>query len=323
MVTRPFNVDATLTAITIGYRNPAHALIATRVLPGLQVLQETFKWTEFPIAEAFTLPETQVGRRGRPNVLEFTGTEKADSVVDHGLDSDIPLTDIQAAERARAEKRSTHDPKKLAVGQLTNLVQMGREARAAKVVLDPNNYAADKKLTLAGNSQFSSLATSDPYGVIDQGMESTLIYRPNTMAMGKQVWNVVKKHPKILRAVKGNLTDEGSVSRQQFADLFEIELDRLLIGEGWLNTAAKGQAVSLQRVWGKSISLLYIDPSKGSADDSTITWGFTAEFGNRVAGEGHDPHVGLLGGEFVRVGERVKELVCAKDVGYLIQAAVA
>jgi hypothetical protein len=319
---RPFPVDPILTAIAIGYRNPAHALIADRVLPRVEVLQETFKWTEFPIAEAFSYPETQVGRRGQVNTVEFTGTEESASVDDHGLDSDIPYSDIQAAEAARAAGLSKIDPKKLASEGLTNLITLAREVRAAAVVQDANNYAADKKVTLVGNQQFNDDA-SDPIGVIETGMSATLVYRPNTIAMGRVVWDVVKRHPKIVNAVKGNLTDEGIITKQQFADLFEIDVERLLIGESYVNTNKKGQAVNLQRVWGKSIELLYVDPAKAQANDATITFGFTAQFGQRLAGSWEDRKIGLQGGEWVRVGERVKELVCAKDVGYRIGAAVA
>jgi hypothetical protein len=36
-----------------------------------------------------------------------------------------------------------------------------------------------------------------------------------------------------------------------------------------------------------------------------------------------EPKVGLTGAQRVRVGERVKELVVAKDLGYFFQNAVA
>lgn len=320
---RPFPVDPILTAIAIGYRNPAHALIADRVLPRVEVLQETFKWTEFPIAEAFSYPETQVGRRGQVNTVEFTGTEKPGSVDDHGLDSDIPYSDIQAAEAARAAGTSKIDPKRLASEGLTNLITLAREVRAAAVIQDANNYAADKKITLAGNQQFSDFANSDPIGVISAGAEATLVYRPNTHVMGRVVWNVIRRHPKLVNAVKGNLTDQGLITKEQYAELFEIDPERVLIGESFVNTAKKGQAVNLQRVWSNSIELIYVDPAKTQANDSTITFGFTAQFGQRLAGSWEDRKIGLQGGEWVRVGERVKELVCAKDVGYRIGAAVA
>lgn len=320
---RPFPVDPTLTAITIAYRNPAHTLIATRALPAVQVLSEKFKWQKYPLEEGFDVPDAEVGRLGKVKQVSFSGSEEASFVKDYGLDVPIPQSDIDEAARARAEKRSTYDPRSRAVEGLTNYIELNREVRVASVVQDTNNYSAGRKIALVGNAKFSDFANSDPYGVIDDGFGKTLIYRPNTVVMGMPVWSTIKRHPKLIKAVKGGLAEDGAITRQQFADLFEIKLENLLIGEAFLNTAKPGKAANLARVWGKSIQLLYLDPSKGAADDGTITWGMTAELGTRVSGSIPDPDIGLQGGERVRAGERVRELVVAKDVGYQIQDAVA
>jgi hypothetical protein len=321
---RPFPVDPTLTAIAIGYRNPAATLIAKQALPPLMVLSEQFKWTTFPLAEGFTLPDTRVGRKGRVNQVEFTASEESSFVQDYGLDDALPQSDIDAAARARAERRSNVDPRAMAVEGLTNLIELDREVRVANVVQDSANFAAGRKITLADpEDQFDDYENSDPYGVIDDGMNGTLIYRPNHIVMGQPVWARLKRHPRLIKAVKGGLTEDGAITRQQFADLFEIPVANLLIGEAFLNTAKKGQDVTLQRVWGKSIQLLYLDPGKQSATDNKITWGFTAEYGTRVSGAIDDPDIGLRGGERVRVGEQTRELVCAKDVGYQIIDAVS
>jgi hypothetical protein len=320
---RPFPISPTMTAISIAYRNPAHTLIGRRALPPLPVLAEQFKWNEYPVGEGFTVPDTKVGRKGQVNQVEFTVIERDGSVEDHGLDDPIPHSDIKAAAQARAEKRSTYDPRNAAVEGLTNLIELGREVRAAAVVQNPANYSVDRKVALVGNARFSDYANSDPYGVIDEGFSKTLVYRPNTIVMGQPVWAKIKRHPRLIKAVKGGMTEDGAITKQQFADLFEISLENLLIGEAMLNVAKKGQDPTLTRVWGKSIQLLYIDPSKQASNDSTITWGFTAEYGTRISGSIDDPDIGLEGGERVRVGERVRELVAAKDVGYQIANAIA
>lgn len=322
MANRPFPTDPTLTAISIAYRNPAASLIHKRVLPAIPVMSETFKWNEFPLEEAFTLPELEVGRKGRPNQVEFSANEKASSTRDYGLDDALPNSDISEAARAKKEKRSNFDPKSAAIEGLTNLINLGREVRAAEVVQNPNNYSPSRKIILAGGDKFSDYANSDPYAVIDEGMDKTLIYRPNHIVMGQPVWSKIKRHPKLIKAVKGGLTDEGSISKQQFAELFEIPEDNLLIGMAQVNLARKGQNVNLARVWGNSIQLLYLDTTKQAANDAVMTWGFTAELGNRIAGSIQDPDIGIEGGERVRVGERVRELVAAKEIGYQLQDTI-
>ncbi len=320
---RPFVVDPVLTAIAVGYRNPAAALIADLVLPRVPVGAEKFKWTEYPLEEAFNIPDAKVGRRGQVKQLEFGGTERTDSTDDYGLDSPIPNSDIEAAAIARAEGRSTYDPEGHSTMMLTDTIQNIREVRVAGIVQDLNNYAATRRITLSGTDQFSDYANSDPIGVIKAGCEATLVYTPNKMVMGRAVWSKVSSHPKIVNAVKGNITNAGIVTRQQVAELFaDYGINEVLVGDAYYNTAKPGQNVSLARAWGKHISLLYINPL-AQPEAGGITFGLTAQYGSKIAGRIVDQDVGLTGGVRVRTGERVKELIVAKDTGYLIQNAVA
>jgi hypothetical protein len=132
----------------------------------------------------------------------------------------------------------------------------------------------------------------------------------------------MSSHPKIVNAVKGNLTNEGIVTRQQFVDLFSGEgITRLLVGGAQYNAAKPGQAVNLQRAWGKHIAMLHLNPM--ATTGGGITFGMTAQYGSKIAGRIEDKDIGLQGGVRIRSGERIKEFICAKDVGYFIQDAVA
>lgn len=324
MARRPFVVDPVLTAITVGFRNPAASRIADEVLPRGQVSAEKFAWTEYPIGESFNTPDARVGRRGRVQQLEFGGEQRTAEVEDFGLDSPIPNSDIQAAADARAQRRSTHDPEGHAVEMLTDTIANIREVRVAQMMFGINTYSATRRTTLSTSTdKFSDYTNSDPIGVLKTGMESTLIHSPNTMVMGREVWSKLSSHPKIVNAVKGNVTNAGIVTREQFVELFAGEgITRLLVGDAWYNTARPGQSPSLSRAWGKHVALLHLNPM-ASVEAGGITFGMTAEYGARVSGRIEDPDVGLQGGIRVRVGERVKELIIARDLGYFIKDAVA
>lgn len=323
MTNRPFVVDPVLSAISVGFRNPAASKIADDVLPRQPVSGEKFKWTEYPLSEAFETPDAEVGRRGRVKQLEFNGAERDSSVKDYGLETPIPYSDIDAAEKARAEGRSTYDPESHSVEMLTDTIENIREVRVANMVHNPATYAADKRTVLSGNSQFSDYANSDPIGVLKTAFEATLVHMPNTMALGRAAWSKLASHPKIVNAIKGNVTNSGIITREQFIELFaDYGLKEVLIGDAYTNTAKKGQAPQLTRAWGKHISLFHKNPM-ASVEGGGITFGFTAEYGGRVSGRIDDPSIGLEGGVAIRTGERVREIICAKDVGYFIQNAVA
>lgn len=320
---RPFQVDAALTAIAIGYMNPANSYIADKVLPRMPVGSEQFKWTKYPIDEAFNIPDARVGRKGRVSQLEFGGKEQSSAVEDFGYDSPIPNSDIQAAAEARERGVSAFNPEAHAVMMINDTLLNQREVRVANMVHNPANYAAGRKVTLAGNDRFNDYANSDPIGVIKAGMDATLVQRPNTMSLGRAVWSKLSSHPKIVNAVKGNLTEEGIVTIEQFTELFRGEgITEVNVGDAWYNTAKPGKAVELSRAWGNHIALTHKNPI-ASPEGGGVTFGLTAQYGSKIAGRIEDQDVGLQGGVRIRSGERLKELIVAQDVGYLIQNAIA
>ena len=113
----------------------------------------------------------------------------------------------------------------------------------------------------------------------------------------------------------------GAVSRQAIADL--LELEEVLVGESFVNSAKKGQTPSYARAWGKHAAFMYRDRS-ALAGGQTVTYGYTAQFGTRLAGSWQvKENAGFKGGMKVRVGESVQELITCNDVGYFFQNAVA
>jgi hypothetical protein len=110
------------------------------------------------------------------------------------------------------------------------------------------------------------------------------------------------------------------VTREQLAAA--LELDEIQVGEAFVNTAKKGQTASFQRAWGKHCALTYREvPTDASR---ATTWGFTAEFGPRIADTNFNKdYGGLEGGYKTRAGERVNEIVSAPDLSYFLQNVIA
>lgn len=317
---RPFPVNPILTAVCIGYRNLS--MIADQVLPKIPVMGETYRFTRYPLAEMFTVPNTRVGRRGRVERVEFTGTQDQGSTQDYALEDGIPISDINTAASQRAAGLGNFDPEARAAEGLTNLLELDREVRVAALVQNPNNYAAARRLALSGNDQFSD-PDSDPIKVLKACFGATLIYRPNTMVMGRDCWSGLSSHPKLVNAVKGVVTGQGIIAPDDLVRLFAGEgLKRILIGESFVNNARRGQAPTLSRVWGKSIQLLYVD-DQIRPEGGGVTWGFTAQYGTRGSANWPDKDVGAEGGNVVRVWEKTDEKVVAPDVGFQLQNAVA
>jgi hypothetical protein len=289
------------------------ALISDQVLMRVPVAGRTFKYLKWNTAQNFTVPNTRVGRKSKPNQVEFNATETEGSVEDFGLADGVPNSDIEEG------RVSGMDPVANAVQGLSHLVQLDREVRVAGTVFNTANYPAANQVTLSGTDQWDD-TSSDPIAQIMDGLNTPLM-RPNTMVIGQAAYSKLVQHPKIVSAALGNSGTSGVATREQLARLFE--LDRVLVGQGFLNSAKKGQSASYSRVWGGNCALLHLNTQMTSVKDVRPTWGFTAELrSGRVAGALPDKDIGMSGGQDVRVGEAVRELVTYTELGYYLEACV-
>jgi hypothetical protein len=319
----PFVVQPHLTAIALAYRN--QRFVADAVMPRIPVLSPSFKWSQYTLADGFTIPDTRVGRKSAPNEIDWTATEQTSSVVDYGLDDRIPQLDIDVADAAmRVAGAKPIDPRMRSTELLTDLIELDREKRVADLLFTLGTYPAANRATLSGTSQWSDKANSDPITALLNALDIPL-YRPNVLVLGQAVWTQLRQHPKVTAAIypSGGNASAGAapVGRAALADLLEI--DEVVVGQGWYNSAKPGQTPTMVRLWGKHAALLYRAPVMASPE-TTMTFGFTAQWGTRIAGTiERDPNIGMRGGERVRVGESVKEVVSANDVSYFFQNAVA
>lgn len=307
----PFVPDPALTSIAIAYQPTG--LIAEAVLPRSTVTTREFRYTEYNRDERFTIPDTFVGRRGRTNQVEFGATEKAGIVEDYALEDPIPQRDLD-----NAANHPNIDPEGQATEGLQWLIALSREKRVADLVFDPATYPTGRKVTLAGTSQWTDTTNSDPIDDILAALDAPLL-RPNMLVFGQQAWRTLSVHPKIAKAVHGNSGDTAIARRAQIAELFEVS--EIHVGQGWLNTANKGQAANFARVWGDSVAALHKSPSP--TPRQTVTFGLTFQHGDRFGGRIADPDIGAKGGVRIRTGESLVERIIAADVGYLINDVAA
>jgi hypothetical protein len=315
MATAPFVQHTGMTAVAVAAKQAN--LIADQALPRVPVSAENFSCNVYPTGDGFTVPETKVGRKGKPNEVDFSSSELTFSTDDHALDTPVPNKDVEAwmAEQ-KMGNTALVDPRLRATSMLTQCLDTRREKRAADLLFNAASYT--NKVVLSGTSQWSDYVNSDPDYAINQILDS-MVMRPNVPIFSRRVWSVLRRHPKLCAAYYKTGTNAGQLTLEQFKEHFELP-NLPLIGEGWLNTNPKGVAANLVRIWTNDAAFIYRDMNADT--DFGITFGFTAQWGGRIAGTITDPDMGVRGGERVRVGEAVKELVVAPDMGYLFKSAI-
>lgn len=315
--TSAFPINPALSAIAIGYRNPDVNLIADRVLPRLSTPQK-FTYTVYNAIQGYTVPNTRVGRKSEPTMVDFGGVMQNSETVDWGLSDLIPNLDIAAFEAMpKPAQGGPLSPQAISTMMLTGLVELDREVRVANLVFNTANYAAGNQATLSGTAQWSDYANSNPLSALLAALDSTLI-RPNKLVLGQQAWTTLRQHPKLVNAIFKTPQNSGSVPKEALAELLEI--DEVIVGTGFVNTARKGQTASYVRVWGKNAALLSV--SLQAAQAMQPTFGFTAQFGTKIATTQPETKAGLRGGERLTVGESVQEVITCTDAGYYFQNAV-
>lgn len=318
MATTAFPINPTLTAIAMVYSNPATALIADDVMPRISTAKK-FAWSNYDVAQGFTVPQTLVGRKSVPTEVDFTGTLVNDEVLDYGLDDIVPNDEVDAFNSmVKPARGGPLNPLDVSTMLTTKLIQLDREVRVAGRVFNTASFAAGNQATLSGTSQWSDFANSNPLDAILAALDVP-VYRPNVAVFGQATFTKLRQHPRIVQAVFGTAQTGGVVTRDQLAQVLEIQ--KVVVGAGFVNTARKGQAVNNQRVWGKHAAFLYVDKEAAMAQQPC--WGFTAQWGDKVAGEIPEPKMGIRGSQRVRVAESVKEVVSATALGYYFQNAVA
>lgn len=308
-MTTPFPRDAHLTTIARAYKNPDVTLIADEVFPRVPVGKRVFRHYEYPLEQGFQVPNTFVGERGTVRQVELKGTQVEKSCEDFGIDIPLTKSDIDDAPKGV-------NPREKATEAATNIVLLDREKRAAELAFTAGNWPLKIDLSGGGNEQWSAASpTKNPLKIISDGFDACAM-RPNILALGQAVWSALRFHPLVLEAAFG--ATGGALTKERLAELLEIE--KVIVGAGLVNNVKPGKTPSLVHVWGKHALGFYRDRQANTSGG--ITMGYTAEYGTRFAGS-KPVDMGLAGGELVRAGETVKEVIVADRAAYFFQNAVA
>lgn len=306
-----FEQSPELTAIAIAYQNPAVALINEQTLPVVGVGRTDFSYSKYADDHAlYTLPRMKTSPTSKVNRIQLASTRLTDSTYDNALSMPLSFYDSNrpADEPIKPEQAATEF--------LSGLVRLQREVEVAALVFDADSYATGCKEELTGGNQFDE-TTSVPLRVISDGLAAPLV-RPNRLIFGPKAWKYFRTHADVVAAVLGNSGTKGLASREAVAQLFEVEM--VLVGQGWVNTALPGETPVMTRVWANHIAAVYFD--QAAARVGGMTFGATFRYGNFVAGTLPDPEMGLRGGQLVKVGESISPKIVASSAGYFWENAV-
>lgn len=301
-----YHVDPLLTEMSVGFANPD--LIGTKLFPVLEVKSKSGIYYKFD-KSSFRIEDS---RR--------SGVTRAHRV-DYGMSKQNygPLAEHTFEEAVEWDVRDSYptpmDAYSDATTNLTGRLDLSLEKEIATLLTTTGTIT--QNTTLSGTSQFSDLANSDPFSVIQTGLDTiqaAALVTANTIAMGYQVWSKLRHHPDLLGRL--SVSTVRVLTEELFAAVVGVE--QVFIGKAMENTAKEGQTDALSYVWGKDLIIAYVTKTPAI---KSINGGYVLRLkGARVIDRWTEE---AYKSDFVRVTDNYEVKLVAVEAIYLVKGAVA
>jgi len=297
-------VDPVLSNVSKAYKNEMY--IADIIFPGFKVAKETGKYYQYDKAK-FRRNTTKRAAGAKANEVEYGLSTASFTTEDHALKEKTPWEIIRQADSAL-------NPEMDATENITEQLLIDKEVALATSMA--STATITQNTTLSGTSQWSDYTNSDPIGDVKTAIttvQKAIGRKPNTMIIGKEVFDKLSDHPDIVEKVK--YSQLGVLTEDLLARIFNVS--KVIVAEAIYNSATEGATDSLGYIWGKHAWLAYITPS---ARLRSITLGFTFKYEDRKVKKWDDEDAEA---RFVRANENYVQKFVAAEAAYLIKNAVA
>lgn len=303
-------IDVALSQFARAYRN--NQLVADQLFPRVEVLRQSDFYWQFGRENQKLAEHTLRAPGSAAERIVQTLSKTKYNTFDHSLERLI--TDEERGNFMAG------DVEQWATQYLTDKLSLDKEVRAATLATATANYAAGNFVTLAGGSQWSDPANSDPIGDVEAAKSAIRKsgYEANIMIITDPVFQKLTKHPEITDRFK--YTKPGAIGLTELASVFNIP--KVLFAAAIQLDATD----TPQFVWGKHCVLAYaqdnptmMDPSLGK----TFIWteapgtvgGFSTEIARSTPASRKSDEIAVHSYYDIEVTSNVS--------GYLIQNAVA
>lgn len=259
------HVDSALTTISIAYLQRASHFIAGQVFPNVPVNKQSDRYFIFDRGD-FNRNEAEVRAPG----TESSGSGyKLDNTPTYFTNVIAHHKDVPDAVRSNADPAV--DPDSAAAEFVTHKLLIQREVDWTTTFFTGGTWTAgdvDGVSATPGTGEVLQWSdeTSTPIEDI-RSASSTILegtgFEPNTLVLGKQVYDALVDHPDIVDRIKySGQVGPGSpaiVNTNTLAQLFEV--DRVLVSKAIQNTAARNLTDAHSFIAGKKALLCYSAPS--------------------------------------------------------------
>lgn len=309
---RDVHIDVPLSNVAIAYR--PEGMIADQIAPIVPVPKQSDAYYVWNQADAFRAEDDKRAPGTEANVMARNMSSGTFYCLNYALKERTPYEDLRNADasfvflsrQARAEA-------------VKDKLMLNMEYRVAMQCTSGSNVGSYS--TVASAWTTFTTGNSDPIANINtaiNNVEDSTGYRPNSMIIGSYAWRLLRQHADMILRTFGYQTTGGGrvVTINHVKSLFE--LDRVLVGGAYYNTADEGQTMSLSQLWHDNV-LVYYAPMTPRIDKPSFMYGFRW---NAVQGMNMQAEVFQLPrakAEEVQLGYYQDEKITATNLAFLIK----
>jgi hypothetical protein len=243
-------VDPLLSNFAVGYE--PRGLITPQVLPVVDVPRQSGVYAVFEQADLFRVSATLRAPGTQANQVRFRVGSDTYFCTNYAVKTQVLLEEVANAD---AVFRMKLEQQRVA-GGLTVLA-LDWENRLAGRLFNTANVGSSVQVASSWTS-----SASNPVGDLNtaiDNIQNATGYRPNTMVIGVEAWRALRRHPDVINKSRNpNIVAGGNYpAAEEVARLFE--LDRILVGAAYRNSAQEGQPQQLKPIWGPHALLAYME----------------------------------------------------------------
>jgi hypothetical protein len=260
-------IDPILTTVAQGYKN--NELIGSKLFPQVPVNQRGGKILSFG-REDFRLYNTARSPGASTKRVQFGYAGLPYALESHSLEGLVPIENMQEANEVPGIDLGT-----ASVTGVQNIIALRKEKAQADLATTAANYQAANKTTLSGTSKWSDYTTgvSNPTKDIEVAKEAVRAAtgkRGNVVAIGAQVWQVLRQHPLIIDRIK--FTGRDSATPDMLAKLWQV--DEVVVGDAIYEDSTG----AIADVWGNFVVVAYTNTAS-AAQRGAPSFGYTYQLG--------------------------------------------
>lgn len=322
------HVNMPLTNVSIAFMQAADHFISDQVFPSVPVEKQSDRYYTYD-RNYFNRDEMQVRAPG-------TESKGGDFTVDNTPSYYAPVYafhhDIDDQLRANAD--SVLNPDREATELVSMKALIKREKLWTASFFAPSIWTGDLTGVAAAPSGAQFLqwnqSSSTPIEDIRAGITSMLGltgFEPNTLVLGKQVFDKLIDHPEIIDRVKYGQTYSQGIARVGVPELQALfGIPKVIISKCIETTSKEGQASQTSSfIAGKNALLCYAAPNPGLMTPSAgYTFSWTGFLGAGAAGQRIKRfRMEWLSADRIEIEMAMQQKLISADLGYFFGSAIA